>query len=100
MAKRRSKLEIYLNILNEADEKIVPTRLMSATNLSWISLMKYLKYLVEINFIEKIANKKEKPWDKSTDKRTTWFYETTFKGQRFLQHHRQIYLELQLPPVD
>jgi predicted transcriptional regulator len=46
MANRRSKLEIYVDILQEImNGTVIPTRIMYAANLSWKPLQETLKSL-------------------------------------------------------
>lgn len=63
MAKKRSKLEIYLEILrviNKGENK--PTRIMYSTNLSWIPLQQIIESLTSQDLIKEVELEKRKEY--------------------------------------
>ena len=75
MTSKRSKLEIYLDILKVIKRGThKPTRIMYRTNLSWKPLMKILEALLEQDLIIAIKriNRQE--------------FEITHKGREILSH--------------
>ncbi|KYH41708.1 MAG: putative transcriptional regulator [Candidatus Bathyarchaeota archaeon B26-2] len=61
MSRKRSRLEIYLDILHvlkKGENK--PTRIMYRTNLSWTPLQKILNSMVSQGLIVKRENKSKK----------------------------------------
>lgn len=88
---RRSKFEIYLDVLDCIRNTHKPTRIMYQCNLSW-SLLK--------NVIRDLNDKKlisEEVFSKPSDKRTRYIYHITDKGIAFLeQYHKaqQIYHDM------
>lgn len=81
MTARRSKLEIYLNVLQivkSGTEK--PTRIMYAANLSWKPLQKILDSMTKQGLIEGVET------EDGDDKRTTRVYEITQKGENVLRY--------------
>jgi len=75
---RRSKLEIYFNILEVIYEGIhKPTRIMYASNLSWNNLSEILKTLTEKDFIRT-----------ETIGRARRYY-ITEKGKQALHYHQK-----------
>jgi len=80
MTSRRSKLEIYIDILEEIkDGVIIPTRIMYGANLSWKPLQQILKSLVAQELIvEDLAE--------DGDKRTKKAYQLTEKGVNVLRY--------------
>ncbi len=80
MTSRRSKLEIYINILEEIRNGVViPTRIMYGANLSWKPLQQILKALVAQELIVEQT-------DESGDKRTKTSYQLTEKGVNVLRY--------------
>jgi len=83
MSRRRSKLEIYLDVLwiiKGGTDK--PTRIMYGANLSWKPLQKILDSMVSQGLITEIASDEES----SEDKRTTKVYRITQKGENTLKY--------------
>lgn len=81
MKSRRSKLEIYLDVLNVIKEgTIKPTRIMYGANLSWKLLQNILSSLVDQNLIVEVDTSKSK------DKRTNTIYEITTKGESVIRY--------------
>ena len=81
MTRRRSKLEIYLDVLwviKSGTEK--PTRIMYGANLSWKPLQKILGSLVSQGLITEIES------GDRDDKRTTKTYSITQKGDNVLKY--------------
>jgi len=82
MSKRRSKLEIYLDVLwiiKDGTDK--PTRIMYGANLSWKPLQKILDSMVSQGLITEIESDED-----SDDKRTTKIYKITQKGENTLRY--------------
>ncbi len=76
---RRSRLEIYLDILRAVKNGVnKPTRIMYAVNISWNPLQKILEPMVSGEFLRKIESK--------GDKRTTRHYEITQSGLNILNY--------------
>ena len=80
MTNRRSKLEIYIDILEEITNGVtIPTRIMYGANLSWKPLQQILKSLVTQELIvEYLAE--------DGDKRTKKAYKLTEKGMNVLRY--------------
>ena len=81
MKNRRSKLEIYLDVLKVIKEGTKkPTRIMYGANLSWKLLQGVLNSMVGQDLIEEI--------DVSTsrDKRTNTVYQVTNKGDSVIRY--------------
>ena len=80
MTNRRSKLEIYVDILQEImNGTVIPTRIMYAANLSWKPLQETLKSLCSQELIEEIETD-------DGDKRTKRAYKITEKGFNVLRY--------------
>jgi predicted transcriptional regulator len=82
MSRRRSKLEIYLDVLwiiKDGTDK--PTRIMYGANLSWKPLQKILDSMVAQSLITEIASEED-----SGDKRTTKVYKITQKGENTIKY--------------
>jgi len=61
MVRKRSKLEIYLDILRTIRKGVnKPTRIMYRTNLSWIPLQKIIESMISQDLIRKIEINKRK----------------------------------------
>ena len=84
MTRRRSKLEIYLDVLwliRNGTNK--PTRIMYGSNLSWKPLQRILKSMVTQDLIREVDARSKR------DKRTTLSYEITKKGENVANYfHR------------
>ena len=81
MRNRRSKLEIYLDVLKVIKEGTKkPTRIMYGANLSWKLLQGILGSMVSQGLIEEIDA------SNSRDKRTTKVYEVTSKGDSVIRY--------------
>jgi predicted transcriptional regulator len=84
MKRRRSKLEVYLDVLwtiKNGTRK--PTRIMYESNLSWKPLQKTLDSLMRQALIEEYE-----PID-LRDKRTSTCYELTQKGENVLMYFKK-----------
>ena len=80
---RRSKLQIYLEILKFLNAGITkPTKLMYNLNISWKPMIRFLSVLQNLNLVE------EKRGDVNVikDKRTWRTFHITDKGRGVLQH--------------
>ena len=78
MVPKRSKLEIYLDILKVINKGVYkPTRIMYSSNLSWKPLMKALESMMQQGLL---SNEKD-------GIRTT--YHLTKKGKEILKYLRQ-----------
>ncbi len=85
MAPRRSKLEIYvevLQIIKTGTSK--PTRIMYEANLSWDHLHRVLIPMMSQGLIDEIDTTQERRRDKRTSRR----YELTQKGENVLRYFR------------
>jgi len=86
MESRRSKLEIYLEVL-----KIIkggtakPTRIMYQANISWQPLMRILSSMVSQGLIEEIDTTQSV---RKRDKRTSKIYSITMKGEQVLRYFK------------
>ena len=81
MKNRRSKLEIYIDVLKEIKSGTVkPTRIMYGSNLSWQLLQGILTSMIEQDLIEEIDN------SSSRDKRTSKIYMITPKGDGVIRY--------------
>jgi predicted transcriptional regulator len=75
MKNRRSKLEIYLDVLKIIKQGTTkPTRIMYGANLSWKLLQGVLSSMVNQDLVEEID------MSTSRDKRTNTVYQVTTKG--------------------
>ena len=83
MKQRRSKLEIYIDVLQVIKEGTTkPTRIMYGSNLSWKLLQEVLGAMVDQDLISKIDR------SESRDKRTSVVYEVTGKGDSVIKYFR------------
>ena len=92
--KRRSKLEIYLDILdaiNTGESK--STRIMFQTNLSWNLVKKALKDLTQQGLLEKRTLSPE-VW--RTDSRTKVTYHITSRGLEVIKYFKRTEILLKL----
>ena len=81
MKNRRSKLEIYLDVLKVIKEGTTkPTRIMYGANLSWKLLQGILNSMVGQDLIEEIDV------SESRDKRTNKVYQVTTKGDSVIRY--------------
>ena len=81
MSVRRSRFEIYANILSVVRSGISqPTRIMYTTNLSWLPLNQILAQLVSQGLLEEYK-------DEGKDNRTKVTYRITPKGARAHKYH-------------
>ena len=81
MTRRRSKLEIYLDVLwiiKNGTRK--PTRIMYGANLSWKPLQRILRSMVSQELIREIDASDNR------DKRTNTYYEITQKGENVVKY--------------
>lgn len=79
MSRRRSRLDIVLNVLRairEGTDK--PTRIMYATNLSWKPTQDILNTLIEQGLLQELKNEE--------GRRTKTRYELTEKGQEVVRY--------------
>jgi predicted transcriptional regulator len=80
MSIRRSKFEIYMDILTQVKNGVnLPTRIMYGTNLSWLSLNQVMKQLVTQGLIEEYR-------EETPDRRTKTTYRITERGDKFLEY--------------
>jgi len=80
MTSRRSKLEIYVNILKEIRSgSIKPTKIMYASNLSWKPLQQLLTSLLDQELIVECEPEKG-------DDRTNKIYGITDRGRSVLEY--------------
>ena len=81
MKSRRSKLEIYLDVLKVIKQGTnKPTRIMYGANLSWKLLQNILSSLVDQSLIVEIDT------SDSRDKRTNTIYDITNKGESVIRY--------------
>jgi predicted transcriptional regulator len=80
MTNRRSKLEIYIDILEEIHNGVtIPTKIMYGANLSWKPLQQILTSLVDQELIEEVTAE-------NGDKRTKQSYNLTDKGLNVIKY--------------
>ena len=83
MTNRRSKLEIYIDILEEINNGVtIPTKIMYGANLSWKPLQQILKSLVYQELIGEYTTE-------DGDKRTKKAYKLTEKGINVLRYFKK-----------
>jgi len=83
MPSRRSKFEVYIDILDEIKSGTgIPTRIMYGANLSWKPLKQILKTLTAQGLIN------ERSMDDG-DKRTKKAYAITEKGENVLKYFKR-----------
>lgn len=83
---RRSKLEIYLEVLNIIKNGTYkPTRIMYQANISWQPLMKVLGSMISQGLVDEIDMKKQ---NRKRDKRTSKIYRITLKGEQVINYFK------------
>ena len=93
--KRRSKLEVCLDILGViAKGESKPTRIMSATNMSWKQLHVEFEKLIDRELIE-VSDVKSEPHQRRSDKRSKVQYTLTPKGDNVLRYMRKTATEVE-----
>lgn len=84
MTRRRSKLEIHLEILNSIKMGVKkPTRIMYAVNVSWKPLQHAFENMLSQDLISEVDT------TYSEDSRTSRVYEITSKGDSVLKYFRK-----------
>jgi predicted transcriptional regulator len=84
MKNRRSKLEIYLDVLKVIKEGTTkPTRIMYGANLSWNLVQGVLNSMVGQDLIEEID------MSTSCDKRTNKVFQVTAKGDSVIRYFQR-----------
>ena len=82
-ASRRSRFEIYVDILTEIKNgTVLPTRIMYGANLSWSTLIQTLEKLTAQGLIE------EQPIESNKRKKNS--YTLTEKGNNFLNYLNRV----------
>ncbi len=86
IVERRSKLEIYLGILQIIKGGTSkPTRIMYGANISWQPLMKALGSMIKQGLVKEIEFKDT---GRKRDKRTSKVYEITMKGEQVVRYFK------------
>ena len=81
MKNRRSRLEIYLDVLQTIKEGTrKPTRIMYGANLSWKLLQGVIDSMVDQGLIEEVEQSGKR------DKRTNKLYVVTVKGDSVIKY--------------
>jgi predicted transcriptional regulator len=81
MSARRSRFEIYIDILNEVKAGATkPTQIMYRANLSWKPLQNILKSLLNQGLLCELD-------DEIKDRRTKVKYELTQKGENVVRYY-------------
>jgi predicted transcriptional regulator len=81
MSQRRSRFEIYVDILNEIrNGSHKPTQIMYGANLSWKPLQQMLASLVKQGLIEELEGLRK-------DRRTKTRYKLTSKGHNVVRYY-------------
>jgi len=79
MSRRRSRLDIVLNVLSAIKEGVdKPTRIMYAANLSWKPTQSILRSLVQQGLLREI--------EETSSRRTKKRYEITEKGANLVRY--------------
>ena len=88
---RRSRLEIYFDILEVIDRGITkPTQIMYKTNLSWVTLQDIFDALIKGGFIREELKKNAKRYEVTDKGRTALsYYSKSLDG---LVHSNQIFM--------
>jgi len=64
MTKKRSRLEMYLNVLETVDSGIdKPTNIMYRCNLSWVPMQEILALLIEKDLIREVEGGSKKTYE-------------------------------------
>lgn len=85
MTRRRSKLEIYVDVLSIIKKGTAkPTRIMYEANLSWDHLHRILQPMLDQDLIVEIDTTNDRRRDKRTNKR----YEIAQKGENVLRYFK------------
>ncbi len=85
-SERRSKLEIYLDVLKIIKAGTAkPTRIMYSTNISWQPLMRVLGAMMNQGLVKQID---VKDTGRKRDRRTTKIYEITMKGEQVVTYFK------------
>lgn len=95
MKRRRSKLEVYLDVLWTIKSGTTkPTRIMYESNLSWKPLQRTLNSLASQGLVAEYEP------GGNRDRRTTTCYELTQKGENVLKYFKRAedLLELEVSP--
>jgi predicted transcriptional regulator len=84
MMSRRSKFEIYIDILNEIKSgTVIPTRIMYGANLSWKPLKQILSnFIAQGLIVEQVSD--------DGDKRRRKVYALTEKGDNVLKYFSKV----------
>jgi predicted transcriptional regulator len=83
---RRSKLEIYLEVLNIIKNGTYkPTRIMYQANISWQPLMRVLGSMISQGLVDETDMKKQ---NRKRDKRTSKIYRITLKGEQVIRYFK------------
>jgi predicted transcriptional regulator len=93
MSTRRSKFEIYVDILTQIKGGVnIPTRIMYSSNLSWKPLKEILESLQTVGLIEK-------NFSEGGDKRSKEVYRVTKKGEEVLIYFKKAMETMGTRPV-
>jgi predicted transcriptional regulator len=85
VTRRRSKLEIYVDVLSIIKNGTAkPTRIMYEANLSWDHLHRILQPMLDQGLIVEIDTTNDRRRDKRTNKR----YEIAQKGENVLRYFK------------
>lgn len=85
MTHRRSKLEIYVEVLSIIKSGTTkPTRIMYEANLSWDHLQRILGPALSQGLVDEIDTRNQR----KRDRRTTRRYELTQKGENVLRYFK------------
>ena len=94
MSRRRSKLEIHLEILQKIKLGVKkPTRIMYGVNVSWKPLQEAFSKLIDQELIKEVDTLHNE------DNRTTRIYELTAKGDSVLSYFKKAETMLGLKQV-
>ena len=87
--KRRSKMEIYLDILSVIQSgETKPTRIMTKTNMAWAQIQKEFQSLEDGGLI--VINQTPEPGRRQRkDMRSKLLYSLTKKGENILRYFRK-----------
>lgn len=90
--RRRSRLEIAVEVLKSCLEPNVPTRMMYETNTSWKTFQEILKPLCDKGLIEFHETKTRAHGDRNH--RILGLYEVTDKGRAVIQQFETLELDI------